>query len=510
MIEEENISQAWCQFALKTIELDESSNKFIGYHWLIAIYRMHLTSSKFPNLNFKQIQKTLPDNHKCKKITLDGEISSKELMNALLELNDKLKKFDTINEIFFSNLKFDTSVDFSNFIFPVNVSFEGTKFSEIAYFRDAVFLANTNFRRAVFSVISSFYETQFFGEADFDRAKFCEYTNFYGAKFSDEAIFTGTHFFQEAFLAPRFDKVVFLGRALFTYAQFHGRALFKETAFSKDAIFKGAKFTYQVDFEKAVFSENAIFTNAEFPSEIKFDGTQFSSLTFFDDTKFYDKVSFRDAKFLSYTTFKESTFKFYAPKFYGAEINDEIFWTDIKLPKFEKANDETEEKYKKRIKDNENAYENLSTKLGNQKKYRDEHFFFRQELSCQQKLAESYTSRFAFWLYELFSDYGYRIGRAFWCWAGHIALGALVIAFIAMCGGMRYHESLPCAIYVSFANANPYVFFGFESSSLTACYTELEPLAPISFAIVKVIQTAFGIALLSLLIITLRTRFRLK
>ena len=89
-------------------------------------------------------------------------------------------------------------------------------------------------------------------------------------------------------------------------------------------------------------------------------------------------------------------------------------------------------------------------------------------------------------------------------------MGAVVIAFIAMCGGMRFHESLPCAIPVSFANANPYVFFGFESSSLKECYKILEPLAPISFAIIKAIQTVLGIALLFLVLLTLRVRFRLK
>ncbi len=306
-----------------------------------------------------------------------------------------------------------------------------------------------------------------------------------------------------------FSNLIFPINVTFSNSKFYERIEFNYTEFFISANFNGTCFSSTVQFYKARLSLGE-FQKTVFNGFANFSDTTFIKLVDFKEAVFSNQARFNNAKFLGYTTFENAIFELNAPKFYGAELNDEMFWTDIKLPKFEKMDDETEERYKKRIKDNENAYENLSTKLGNQKKYRDELFFFRQELSCQRKLAESITSGFAFRLYELFSGYGYNIGRAFWCWVGHMVLGVLVIAFISMCSGVRFHESLTCAIPVSIANANPYVFFGFESSSLTACYKELDKLASISFAAVKAIQTVIGIALLSLLITTLRIRFRLK
>ncbi len=319
--------------------------------------------------------------------------------------------------------------------------------------------------------------------------------SFEHTEFSDGVFFHGTIFYR----LGNFNKTQFSSEVFFNNAKFVGLGNFEEANFINGVSFNMASFSIIANFHKTVFNGFANFSDTAFLKMVNFKEAIFSS-----------QARFNNAKFLGYTTFENTAFKIHAPRFYGAELNDEMFWTDIKLPKFEKMDDETEERYKKRIKDNENAYENLSTKLGNQKKYRDEYFFFRHELSCQQKLAESPTSGFAFRIYGLLSGYGYNIGRAVWCWLGHIALGVLVIAFIAMCGGMQFHESLPCAISVSVANANPYVFLGFESSSLTGCYTKLDELAPISFSVVKAIQAVLGIVLLSLLVTTLRVRFRLK
>ncbi len=354
----------WGKFLLESILLDKDNDTPNGYHWFLGLHQINHYKKIFPNIDFINIQRTLPDNHELKKIDLDIVMTKRlQFANHLVHHLDEIRQ-KHVNLISFFGDHFEDSIDFSNFIFPVDVYFEQASFSD------------------------------------------------------------------------------------------------------------------SVSFENAIFKKKAIFKNV---------------------------------KFSSYTTFENAQFELYAPSFYGADINDEMFWTDIKLPKFEYADDETEEIYKKRIKDNENAYENLSTKLGNQKKYRDEYFFFRQELSCQQKLAESITSGIAFWLYGIFSDYGYRIGRAVWCWAIHIVLGVLVIATIAtIYGDMQFDKNLPCAISVSFANANPYAFFGFDSVQLTGCYDMFNMHAPILFAIIKVIQTILGIALLFLVVLTLRIRFRLK
>ncbi|MCA8835936.1 MAG: hypothetical protein K8953_12725, partial [Proteobacteria bacterium] len=347
---------------------------------------------------------------------------------------------------------------------------------------------------------TNFFNKSLFRHTTFQGAEFYKWVSFGSAKTTEMFDFREVKFFQGA----SFNSAIFSFGAHFDNAEF----------IHSGADFQKVKFSNETSFKEVTFSSGAFFNDAEFdksPFNVNFSGANFARSTIFNNTKFAGNTSFRDAKFSTYATFENAIFEFFAPRFYGATFNDEMFWTDIKLPKLKCADDETEERYKKRIKGNQNAYENLSTKLGNQNKYRDEHFFFRQEMNCQQELAESFFSFCAFWLYEFFSDYGYRIGRVFGWWLGHIALGAVVIAFIAsVCGDVRFHESLPCAIPISFANANPYTFLGFGGSSLEKCYGMLEPLAPTGFAIVKVIQTILGVGLLSLLIITLRTRFRLK
>ena len=509
----------WYQFYLKSIALDRGDQgegpygtKPYGWHWFWGIYFLHRKMPKFRRFNLTAIQKNLPDGHWLKNTSdidqedlrrFGGDIPDSacqgEAVVALYKILQKHKITEAPEEIDFSNLNFAKYTDLSKFIFLIRTSFRKSNFVASADFTQAQFFDFAHFIYTTFIGNSSFpFKGYIFGYTTFQEAVFHRSASFENIKSNEGLIFNATKFIGGAsfssavFWGVNFDNAEFINSgADFQKANFSNKTSFRETKFFKGAFFKESEF-YDCDFY------------------VDFSGANFASSTFFNDAKFSGGAFFYNAKFSSYTNFENAIFENQAPKFYGAELNDEMFWTDIKLPKFERMDDETEDDYKKRIKDNENAYENLSTKLGNQKKYRDEHFFFRQELSCQRKLAESYTSRFAFWLYELFSDYGYRIGRAVWCWLGHIAFGAVVIAFIAMCGGMRFHESLPCAIPVSFANANPYVFFGFESSSLKECYKILEPLAPISFAIIKAIQTVLGIALLFLVVLTLRVRFRLK
>ncbi len=428
----------WYWLMQTTIGLDKGQTPN-GWHWFVALHGLL-------NFDFKAEQARLPDSHPLKSESLKLNTTKVRIKDIIIEFKEDLKlaNIDIISIINFSALDFLEETDFSNFIFPLPVSFGHSKFHKSVNFTLASFYLPAVFSDVVFSDNVRFNKTTFYSELAFQN----------------------TNFFKEAY---------------FIEAKFLGGAVFNDATFSDVS---GC-----AHFSKAIFS----------------------SAIFFNNTKFYGKAFFYSVKFSSYTTFENTIFKIYVPRFYGAELNDEIFWTDIKLPKFKKADDETKEKYKKRIKDNENAYENLSTKLGNQKKYRDEYFFFRQELSCQQELAESRTSGIAFWLYGIFSDYGYRIGRAVWWWAGHIVFWVFVIATIAtIYGDMQFHKNLPCAISVSFANANPYAFFGFDSVQLTGCYDMFNKHAPILFAIIKVIQTILGIALLFLVGLTLRVRFRLK
>ncbi len=457
----------WYEFMHATIALDNNhkDKKPRGYHWFWGLY---FIKDKLPDFDLTEIKKELPNEHWLKEAQIP--ILSKDL-------DDLTQKLIKRREHIFEGRKFTIQID--------SIDFSGLDFQQSIANSTLDFEKTGDFSEFIFPIKTSFDRSRLF-PAKFENAVFFNSVSFISVDFCGQAIF---------------ENAVFFKRADFMITKFRGEANFRKAIFAKDA-----------SFNSSVFSGIALFYQVIFAGKITvFNDTTFSSNALFFATNFFGITYFNNAKFLTYTNFKLSRFDKHAPQFYGATFNNEMVWTGINLPKFKKINDkESKIEYDERIQRNQDAYENLATKLDDLKKYHDQHFFFRQETRCRQELAESFFSLCAFWLYEFFSDYGYRIGRVFGWWLGHIALGAVVIAFIAMCGGMRFHESLPCAIPVSFANANPYTFFGFESSNLKACYTELDKLAPISFAIVKAIQTAFGIALLSLLIITLRTRFRLK
>ncbi len=534
----------WYQFYLQSIVFDQGDrdegpcgSKPYGWHWFWGIYFLHEKMPQFRRFNLTKIQKKLPDGHWLKSAVDDGNENTcqfggqmpdiacqSDAVSCLHKILQEHNITEAPEEIDFSNLNFAKYTDLSKFIFLIKTSFRKSNFVASADFTQAQFFDFAHFIYTTFIGKSSFpFKGYVFGYTTFQEAVFHRSASFDNIESNEGLVFTATKFIGGAtfsgavFSGVNFDNAEFINSgAVFQKANFSNVASFVETTFSRGAFFEGAEFPespFYVTFGEANFKSGARFDDVKFLGEAIFYNAKFGGSTVFRGATFSTLAKFGKADISGSINFIDTHFEAHAPYLHDAKIGTGILWdrTNNLWPQAKQdKNNETDAEYKNRIADNQNDYEALVSHMQKLDKHDDAHFFFRQEMRCRQYIAESLTSYIAFWLYELFSDYGYRIGRAFWCWAGHIALGALVIAFIAMCGGMRYHESLPCAIYVSFANANPYVFFGFESSSLKACYTELEPLAPISFAIVKVIQTAFGIALLSLLIITLRTRFRLK
>ncbi len=279
--------------------------------------------------------------------------------------------------------------------------------------------------------------------------------------------------------------------------------------------FSGLKFDGYIDFSNFIFPADVSFAGTEFSGEVNFKGAVFSGNVNFENTVFKNQVGFKNAHFLGYTNFQRTEFELHAPIFYGAKFNNDMIWTGIKLPKFKKANsEETDKQYDERVEDNQNAYEHLAIKLDNQKKYHDQHFFFRQEMQCRKVLAENCFTRWAYGAYQLFSNYGYGVGRALGFWAGHIVIFSAILMFLINdCWGWGYSEmwkNLSCSISTSLSNAVPYAFTGFEKDNLMACKNNLAGVDIIVLNTIKTIQTIFGIIFLFLVLLTLRIRFRLK
>ncbi len=503
----------WYKFYLQSIVLDRADEgegpygiKPHGWHWFWGIYFLHQKMPQFRPFNLTEIQKSLPDEHWLKNATDEENLyqSSSEVpdsgcqgeaMRALHEILQEHKITEAPEEIDFSNLDFKEHVNLSNFIFPIQVSFRDSKFHKSANFSQAIFIYDAYFDRTIFIDNDYFFDKgSSLSNTTFEDAVFHCSANFYKLQSSESL---------------RFMRVKFIEGASFNNASFFGASFDNAEFINSGASFKKTKFSNVASFKETTFSNGAFFHDAKFdkiPYYANFSGANFASGTFFNDAKFSGGAFFYNAKFSSYTNFENAIFEIEAPKFYGAELNDEMLWTDIKLPKFEYADDETEDDYKKRIKDNQNAYENLSTKLGKQNKYHDEHFFFRHETQCRRKLAGNFLSRWAYGLYENVSNYGYGVGRAIATWFVHILIGALVLF------GLRYFNCFKdftydfgCSVGISLSNSHAFFFNG---DRLEKCYKAFETLP--WFNVIWGLQTITGTLLIFLVLLTLRVRFRLK
>ena len=453
----------WYEFMQATIALDNNpeDTKPRGYHWFWGLY---FIKDKLPDFDLTEIKKELLNEHWLKEA---------QIPSLSKELDDLTQKLIKGREHTFEGRKFIQEID--------KINFEGLDFQGYNTTTALDFEKTGDFSEFIFPIKISFDRSRFF-PSKFSKAIFFNSVSFISVEFCGQTLFKNT---------------VFLKKADFMITKFHGGANFRKAIFVKDAY-----------FDNSVFSGSAFFYQVIFAgSSTSFSNTTFSSNALFSGVNFFGTTYFNNAKFVIYTNFKLSTFDKHAPRFYGATFNSEMVWTDINLPKFKKINDKVDKiEYDEGIKRNQDAYENIATKLENQKKYHDQHFFFREEMRCRRRLAENFLSRWAYGVYENVSDYGYGVGRALSWWFGHVFIGAIALfGFRYFYGINDFINDAGCALGVSLANSHGFFFMG---NRLNNCYLVFEDLP--FFTAIWATQTVFGIALLFLVLLTLRVRFRLK
>ena len=432
----------WHQFLKDIISYDTDDKSLAAFNWFWGIY---YAKDRFKNFDLKKIQNMLPDEHPIKKINddiiakIETDIVYKNGIYSIVEtLFEKLGNPKIIDEMDFSGVVFDNSINFSSFIFPLQVSFKNTTFSNDAFFDGAVFCNN-----------SDFTNTSFLGDTSFNSVKFIQVVNFEGANFLKNA-----------------------------------------------------------SFSNVLFPNIANFQNVNFFKTSNFIGANFPVAAAFRDAKFHDLPLFRNTIFNGNTNFTGVWFETHAPHLHDAKIGADITWDkNIKLwPQTKKHKiDITARKYKTRIENNQSSYENLVHHMKIVEKYHDQHFFFRQEMRCRRKLGSIFNS-LIYGFYEYLADYGYGVGRAFSWWLVHIIIGSLALfGFRFFYGINDFINDAGCALGVSLANSHGFFFMG---DRLDNCYGVFKDLP--FFTAIWATQTVFGIALLFLLLLTLRVRFRLK
>ena len=500
--ENEIIPKIWYDFLKTSIEGDDAFEYFHGWHWFWCLYFLHKELPTFPNFQIVSIKKILPEKHWLQKIDdsySDGApnfelderyklLKETSVFPAFLKAIKAIKNPEAINKIDFSQIIFnklilDKPVNFSNFIFPIDTSFEHAEFPHDIHFTNAIFLK----------------------DAVFNDAKFLKDAVFNDAKFLTDAVFKNTEILTEV----RFDNVVFFDTADFEGAEFHTEtsshlesARFRNTTFKKIANFRNAIFWRYANFKGATFSGRTTFQKADF----KCNAPRFYYATFNYEMTFLGMIP---TKFW-YTPYEKSNETL--EKITKIWNTPELcflckiwkIWSIWKTWDIRTDRQEKKEKYKSRIQENQNSYENTSILLERQGKYHDRHFFFRQEMRCRRRI-EGPFNHITYGLYEWLSGYGYGVGRALFWWLFHILGGAGILS------GIRYFncpsvslDDFGCSLGISLSNSHAFFFKG---DLLKDCSKSFEYLP--WFNVIWGVQTILGTLLIFLVLLTLRVRFRI-
>ena len=363
-------------------------------------------------------------------------------------------------------------MDYRNYTFRESVDFSGLT------------LVSTSFNGATFEAEVDFDGTRFFRQAWFMETTFKTRASFWGSRFAADVHFTGASFGGWT----GFSAVHFEGGADFAAAVFGGPVRFDDSRFSERYFagsiwtpcltsFVGAKFAHDVSFRTARFGT----TDPKHDPERRVD---------FSDAVFEGRADFRKAVFAG------------PPGFFGTKLHRDtdfhgVIWHDPREP---------DTSY------NIRAWEQLELMMSELEKPRDRHRFFRLRMRALRKRRDDGLLTSLSWLFELLSDYGWGVRRAFVSWLLHWLIPAVILlASVPPASQSAASPSLPwAAVATSFSNAHAFLGLTSEGGYLAPYQSLVEMSA--SVAIVQVVGTAqavLGPILLFLLLLTLRNRFRL-
>ena len=468
MSKEKNpIPELWQAFVLEIIDTDKSAIDN-GWRWLCAISLLLDTTPD-------EMRKKLPKEHPLEPIKTSADLPTplsektkdnltkvinqifkkQALESTIKRLKGELKNHKKIKKIDFSGLTFGEelkkTIDFSNFIFPIETDFSNTKFLKDVLFTDAVFLETADFENAKFhekpvtyKETAKFKNAIFKKVANFNKAIFNGYANFKGATFSGRTIFQQAKF---KFHAPRFYDTTFNNELILNRI-----GLPEATKDELPTIIRDQHNKDDTDndiYQKTVEENKSAYETLIYLME--------------EQKKHHDKHRF---------------------------FREEMRWRQL-------GNILTKERRIEETQENPPIEYPCFLRI--------EHNFTIAFFYLYDNIADygyGIGRALAWWLVHIL------VGMIF------IAIMVLFsFGICELCGypqsSAELAKNLLCSIPVSFTNANPVAFIGIDKSSLMDCYDSLKKLNPLFFGIIRVTQTFLGIILLFLLLTTLRVRFRL-
>lgn len=188
--------------------------------------------------------------------------------------------------------------------FSESTSFSGYHFPGPAIFCKARFLKTTDFHYSVFE-----------GSVDFSDAKFTQEVSFFSSEFKNHVLFEGVRFENSVyfahttcentvdFLASTFCGTLacigckFDGELSFGLCRFQSRVDLKQTNFREEVDFREVTFDADIDFLNSCFEDYATFKSVEFRKAARFDNTTFKGIADFQESQFKGSTDFQSVTF---------------------------------------------------------------------------------------------------------------------------------------------------------------------------------------------------------------------
>jgi hypothetical protein len=328
------------------------------------------------------------------------------------------------------------------------------------------------------------------------------------------------------------------------FAKFRKQVSFQNSTFKSESSFQSAVFYERVNFENCVFDENADFEKAQFRDDVQFSGSFFKQNSFFRDTFFSKSASFNGANFDLNTQFENATFDSEA-SFEGALFNrGGRFERAIfrQAPTFLTVSQQSVllfsgTKFAKDVSQKAivrfNYLKLLSESAGQAEQALNFNALelYAKRHSSTEKLAFKYGT----WFYEKLSDYGRSFARPLALYLGLLAftwLLAIVHVFHYQDGSSvifeKLHRSTPILesektdkfALSGYRAASEYMVyravgvldFADDGKKTTAVNQRLfeQPFEPAMMRVWGILKAIFSTALLFLVALGLRNRYRLK
>ena len=234
-----------------------------------------------------------------------NEETAKWFEDARSVFSSKETPYTFPNAIFLEGFLFPSVSDWSAATFKGDASFESVTFKDVANFESATFEGVAWFKSATFKGVARFASGTFKDDAWFESATFEGRAGFESATFKGVARFTCADVEVDGW----FESATFEGDAWFDSAIFKDYSWFESAIFKNDAWFESAIFKDYAWFDSATFKGDAWFKSATFADDVWFKNATFEAVAWFDSATFKDRAGFESTTFEGRAGFESATFE---------------------------------------------------------------------------------------------------------------------------------------------------------------------------------------------------------